>query len=433
MERFGTFISKDQLMKEVVLNPIQHRGMECIGIFFEINFKIQGALQKTGVVKFSINNKCWYTALNKENYNKIFFALKGLANIDQELLYQYLAAKKKKETVTPGVSASAKSVTPAKLPLVISNKQAITNTDRIKKQVSVYKYGKIHAVNAHVIPSLEQLLKLKAYSPSTIKTYISEMTSLLALLKNIPADDLTAGHLKRYLIYCYEKLKLTENTLHSRINAMKFYYEQVLGREKFFWEIPRPKKPIILPKLLNEAELAKLFNALSNKKHKAMIFTAYSAGLRVSEIVNLKISDIDSKRMQILVQRAKGKKDRYVNLSPILLDILRKYLEEYKPRPGVYLFESEQTLRAYPVRTVQQIFSNAKQKAGIRKEVGIHSLRHSFATHLLDKGTDIKYIKELLGHFNIKTTERYLHVSKKQLVNIISPFDDLWKKEGLEW
>ncbi len=209
--------------------------------------------------------------------------------------------------------------------------------------------------------------------------------------------------------------------------------EQVLKRERFFWDIPRPKKPLLLPKLLNEKELSKLFNALENKKHKAMLFTAYSAGLRVSEIVNLKIADIDSGRMQIMVANAKGKKDRYVNLSPVLLDILRKYIVEYKPSPKIYLFESEQTLTAYPTRTVQQIFSTAKHKAGIRKEVGIHSLRHSFATHLLDKGTDIKYIKDLLGHFNIKTTERYLHVSKKQLVNIVSPFDDLWKKEQIDW
>jgi len=214
---------------------------------------------------------------------------------------------------------------------------------------------------------------------------------------------------------------------------VKFYYEQVLHIEKFFWEIPRPKKPQQLPKLLNEEEIRKLFNALKNKKHKAMLFTAYSAGLRVSEIVNLKIADIDSKRMQIFIDRGKGKKDRYVNLSLVLLDILRNYVKSYKPAPRVHLFESEQTLQAYPVRTVQQIFSNAKQKAGIKKDVGIHSLRHSFATHLLDKGTDIKYIKDLLGHFDIRTTERYLHVSKKQLVNIISPFDDLWKNEQIDW
>jgi integrase/recombinase XerD len=188
-----------------------------------------------------------------------------------------------------------------------------------------------------------------------------------------------------------------------------------------------------LPKLLNESELARLFNAVTNKKHKAILFTAYSAGLRVSEIVNLKIADIDSKRMQIFIERAKGKKDRYVNLSPLLLEILRSYIKQSHPRPKHWLFESIQTGQAYPARTIQQIFSDAKRKAGIRKEVGIHSLRHSFATHLLDKGTDIRYIKDLLGHFNIKTTERYLHVSNRQLINIRSPLDDLWRKEAIDW
>ena len=162
-----------------------------------------------------------------------------------------------------------------------------------------------------------------------------------------------------------------------------------------------------------------------------MLFTVYSAGLRVSELTKLKLVNIDSNRMQIHIENAKGKKDRYVNLSPVLLDVLREYVKLY--RPGTYLFESGLTCRAYPVRTVQQIFSNAKNLAGIRKQVGIHSLRHSFATHLLDKGTDIRYIKELLGHFNIRTTERYLHVSRQQLVNIISPFDDLIARGGIEW
>jgi integrase/recombinase XerD len=321
---------------------------------------------------------------------------------------------------------------PVALPAVLKN--AGTNNGKKGQTFAlVPKKWKIHPVNAHILPAIEQHLKLKAYSPSTIKTYLGEMTQFVGLLNNIPADELGVEHLKRYLVYCLEKLKLSENTLHSRINAMKFYYEQILKKEKFFWEIPRPKKPMLLPKLLNEDELRRLFNALSNKKHKAMLFTAYSAGLRVSEIVDLKISDIDSGRMQIFISRAKGKKDRYVNLSPVLLDILRKYIKDYRPKPKVYLFESEQTLGAYPTRTVQQIFSNAKHKAGIRKEVGVHSLRHSFATHLLDKGTDIKYIKDLLGHFNIKTTERYLHVSKQKLVNIVSPLDDLLKGGEVEW
>ncbi|HMG83965.1 MAG TPA: tyrosine-type recombinase/integrase [Ferruginibacter sp.] len=286
--------------------------------------------------------------------------------------------------------------------------------------------------NKEQLAKFLQHLQLKAYSPSTIRTYRNEFTPFLQLLHNIPAQDLEPTHLQRYLLYCF-KQGLKENSIHSRINALKFYYEQVLKREKMFFEIPRPKKPLQLPKLLNEDELYKLFNALTNKKHKAMLFTAYSAGLRVSEIVNLKISDIDSQRMQIFIERAKGKKDRYVNLSPLLLDILRSYVGTYLPRPKKYLFESEQTYLAYPTRTIQQIFTNAKNKAGIKKEVGIHSLRHSFATHLLDKGTDIRYIKDLLGHFDIKTTERYLHVSKQKLVNIISPLDDLMRNKQIDW
>ncbi|MFN4285053.1 MAG: tyrosine-type recombinase/integrase [Lacibacter sp.] len=278
-----------------------------------------------------------------------------------------------------------------------------------------------------------QHLQLKGYSPATIKTYRNEFMQLLKYLGATPVQQCTPEQLRQYMLHILQNEKLSEHTAHSRLNAFKFYFEKMLGHERFFWEIPRPKKPLQLPRLLNEQELAALFNALSNKKHKAMLFTAYSAGLRVSEIVRLKLSDIDSQRMQIFVARAKGKKDRYVNLSPVLLDILRQYIKEYKPRPKVYLFESEQTGTAYPTRTVQQIFMNARNKAGIAKEVGIHSLRHSFATHLLDKGTDIRYIKELLGHFNIKTTERYLHVSKQQLVNIVSPLDDLMRKGGVEW
>jgi len=413
-------------MNQVILKPLYHRAQENIGIYFENSSLLNGTVKKLAGAKWSQSNKCWYVPLNKESYNNLVHAVKEKAEIEQTALHQYLADKKKKKELI--VSPSAKSETHA----VITKKNLVA-TNQILQSGIAYKNGYIPFVNAHVLEAMKQKLKLKAYSASTIKTYLNEMSQLLHTLKNIPADELTPEHLRRYLVYCYDKLKLRENTLHSRINAMKFYYEQVLKREKFFWEIPRPKKPFLLPRLLNEEELAKLFNALTNKKHKAMLFTAYSSRLRVSEIVNLKIADIDSKRMQILVQQAKGKKDRYVNLSPILLDILRKYIQEYKPKPRIYLFESEQSLTSYPTRTVQQIFSNAKLKAGIRKEVGIHSLRHSFATHLLDKGTDIRYIKDLLGHFNIKTTERYLHVSKKQLVNIISPFDDLWKKEGLEW
>lgn len=408
-------------MLTVTLKPLYHRGQECIGIYFENSAKLNGAVRKGAGAKWSQTNKCWFLPLSKENYNKIFFSLKGTAAIEQTALYDYLADKKKS---SPDKLQAVKKPeeTQQKVPAQWVNKRAI-----------VYKKEKISPVNAHVLPKMEEYLKLKSYSSSTLRTYLQEITHLLIMLKNIPADELKPEHLKRYLVYCNEKLLLKENTLHSRINALKFYYEQVLHREKFFWEIPRPKKQLILPKVLAEDEVARLFNALSNLKHKAMLFTAYSAGLRVSEISALKLNHIDSGRMQIRIENAKGKKDRYVNLSPVLLDILRAYFRNYKPKPKVYLFESEQTGEAYPTRTIQRIFYLAKEKARISKNVGIHSLRHSFATHMLEKGIDIRYIKDLLGHFSIKTTERYLHVTKEKLINIISPLDDLWRSGKIDW
>jgi integrase/recombinase XerD len=400
-------------MKNIQLSFLQHRGSDKIAIKFKIDPELNKLARKLPNVKWSQTNTSWYVPLKRENYYAILASFRKFANIDDTELMAHFGKDSKLDSSAGKFESQEKIVSPT--------------------PPSTPSKGRIHAINENAIPALQRHLRLKAYSESTMRTYIAELTQFLQAIKGVSAESFTSERIKDYLSYCFYHLKLSENTMHSRINALKFYFEQVLKKEKFFFEIPRPKKPMQLPKLLNETELARLFNALSNKKHKAMLFTAYSAGLRVSEIVNLKLADIDSKRMQIFVQRAKGKKDRYVNLSPVLLDILRKYIKEYSPRPKLYLFESEQTGTAYPTRTVQQIFGNAKTKAGIQKEIGVHSLRHSFATHLLEKGTDIRYIKDLLGHFNIKTTERYLHVSKKQLVNIVSPFDDLWRTENLVW
>ncbi len=403
-------------MRKVVLKPLQHKGMNCIGIYFEREPAIQKLIRKVSGVFWSRTHTCWYVKASEINYARLREALNDKASVrESDDLYKFVNHKNKPSptTVVPPPGFAEKNV---KAGYGISLPSGI-----------------IYEINLESLQQFEREIVLKGYSQSTYRTYVNEFRQFLVAIKNNPAEEFTPERLKDYLQYCFEKLHLSENTLHSRINALKFYYEQVLKKNKFFWAIPRPKKPRLLPKLLGEDELRRLFNALENKKHKAMLFTVYSAGLRVSEIVNMKLSHIDSDRMQIFVARAKGKKDRYVNLSPVLLDILRSYIRDYQPRPKVYLFESEQTQLPYPTRTVQQIFSNAKKKAGIKKEVGIHSLRHSFATHLLEKGTDIKYIKDLLGHFNIKTTEIYLHVSRENLVNISSPFDDLWKKGNILW
>ena len=410
-------------MDKVILRVIINRTAEYLGVHFEQKPVLTKIINKSRLATWSQTHRSWLLPLSRDSYNWLKKAFGGVAEIDDQELRIYLRNKRL------GITAA---VVEDVSPVVDTTKQVPVKENR-NNETGLDRRRGIDRVNWHVLTDMEERLKLKAYGQSTIKTYLNEMTPLLRLLKGKSLDEMTEDEVRRYLVYCYEKLKLSENTLHSRINALKFYFEKVLQRERFFWEIPRPKRHLQLPKLLNEDELARLFNSLSNKKHKAMLFTAYSAGLRVSEIVNLKLEDIDSTRMQIFVSKAKGKKDRYVNLSPVLLDILRDYVTTYSPRPLKYLFESEQTRTAYPTRTVQQIFWNARVKAGISKKVGIHSLRHSFATHLLDKGTDIKYIKDLLGHFNIKTTERYLHVSKKQLVNIISPFDDLFRSREIKW
>ena len=186
--------------------------------------------------------------------------------------------------------------------------------------------------------------------------------------------------------------------------------------------MPRPKKPWKLPAVLAEDEVLTLIKCITNIKHRTMVMAGYSAGLRVSEIVGLKPANIDSKRMMIHIQGAKGKKDRMVPLSKKLLETMRAYYKTYKPT--VYLFEGQKGV-AYNVRSVQEILQKAKEKAGIKKAGSVHMLRHSYATHLMEAGTDIRIIQELLGHNSIRTTMRYTHVSKKEIGRIGSPLDKL--------
>ncbi|GAB4034778.1 tyrosine-type recombinase/integrase [Spirosoma gilvum] len=277
-------------------------------------------------------------------------------------------------------------------------------------------------MNQLALERLIETLQLKAYSSSTLRTYRNEFAQLLYVLKTTSVDSLDAERLRSYFLYCVNRLKLSENTLHSRINAIKFYYEQVLGREKFFFEIPRPKKPSILPKVFSPADIKRLFDVTTNLKHNTMLKLCYGMGLRVSEIVSLKVTDVDSKNIEVFIGRAKGKKDRYANLPESILEQLRTYFREYKPKK--YLFEGQYE-EQYSVRSTQQIFKTALHKAKINKEVGINGLRHSFSTHLLENGTDVKFIQELLGHNDIKTTLRYTQVSEKSLKNIKSPLDRL--------
>jgi site-specific recombinase XerD len=199
-------------------------------------------------------------------------------------------------------------------------------------------------------------------------------------------------------------------------------------KRKFVYEVKRPRKDKKLPVILSKEEVAKILSSIDNLKHKAILMLTYSAGLRVGEVVKLKLEDIDSKRMLIHIKGSKGRKDRYTMLSETALDILRKYWREYKP--GKWLFEGARAGRYLSTRTVEKILEHACEKANIRKDVSVHTLRHSFATHLLEGGTDLRYIQEILGHKDSKTTEIYTHVSTKSIGKIKSPLDTLGLEEG---
>ncbi|WP_040281088.1 tyrosine-type recombinase/integrase [Psychroserpens damuponensis] len=300
---------------------------------------------------------------------------------------------------------------------------AVRSVLNIKVDSAYSKLKKqIHPNNKIAFQKFNQQLELKAYSPNTCRMYLSEFAHLLIILNHISVDSLSHKRLKDYFLYCVKTLKMKERKMNGKINAVKFYFEKVMHEPKMFFDIPRPKTPATLPKMLSKAEIKRLFNQVNNEKHLLILKLCYGMGLRVSEIVTIKIHHIDSDRMQVLIAGSKGKKDRYVNLPESILDALRTYYKNYKPKE--WLFEG-QYKGAYSSRSVQAVFKRAMGKAGIKKQIGIHGLRHSYATHLLESGADLRFIQQLLGHHSIKTTQIYTHVSNRTRSNLKSPLDSL--------
>jgi site-specific recombinase XerD len=271
-------------------------------------------------------------------------------------------------------------------------------------------------------PEYLEQLKLKRYSRSTIKAYLAHFNLFLTYVGRRPPRGITQEEIKRYLLYLVNEKNVSGTYQNQAINAIKFYYEQVLGQPRTVYQLPRARKEKKLPAVLSEEDVTGIFERVDNLKHRTLLFLIYSAGLRLGEAVNLQIADIDSKRKLITIRSAKGMKDRVTVLSDSILDLMREYYRQYKPKK--YLFEGAGGGK-YSPRSVQKVFALAVQRAGINKHATVHTLRHSFATHLLEHGTDLRYIQELLGHNSSKTTEIYTHVSKQSLGKIISPLDRL--------
>lgn len=256
-------------------------------------------------------------------------------------------------------------------------------------------------------------MNLRRFSLRTQQSYLSAVSSLVKFY-NLPPDQLDVHKIHAYLLHLTVERGLSWSSCNVAVSAFRFFYLEVLGWDRIDLPIPARKKPTRLPELLSRQEIERLFACAHPPRNRVLLMTTYAAGLRVSEVTNLKVSDIDSNRMMIRVEQAKGAKDRYTILSHRLLDELRLYWKLY--HPAIFLFPSTRDPnRKMDTGRAQKIYYQAKQRAAITKGHGIHTLRHCFATHLLEAGVDLRTIQSLLGHTSITTTQRYLHVCQKTL------------------
>ena len=379
-------------MQTITLYLGEHREAERIFADFTYNHKINEAVRQVEGIKWSRSKRQWHLPVRKDSIVALQQKVKSLARLNISGLKKQLEERKKNPlaVLPPGT-----------------------------RRVMLLE---LCAANQTAFDIFIKTLQLKAYSKNTIKTYRTEFGVLLRMLGNRCVDDLEEEHIKSYILFLLQKKRYSETQAHTAINAIKFYFEKVLRRPQIVVQIPRPKKPWQLPKVHATEQVSRIIQATNNEKHKTMLMLAYGSGLRLEEIINLKIADINSARMVIEVRRGKGKKDRQVVLSEKLLEQLRKYFIAYRPK--TWLFEGQNGAQ-YGYRSLQMVFSRAKSKAGVAVPGGIHTMRHSFATHLLEEGTDLRVIQELLGHNSIKTTVRYTHVSQAQIGKVKSPLDRL--------
>jgi len=356
-----------------------------IGLKFYANKTIQILIKELCELRWSSEFTMYYVPNKKENLNQIYSLFKGIVWVDSQYFFKKTRAKALNETFDASWVHTRKRDPDFKL----------------------------------CPDNYLQKLELKRYANNTVKTYVSCFESFLNYFNQNNVNDLNENDVRNYLEFLI-KMNRSDSYINQAINSIKFYFETVLGMPNRFYSIERPRKKRKLPIVLSKKEVTATIASANNLKHKCIISLLYSAGLRRSELLNLKLTDIESKRMLIRVQDAKGNKDRYTLLSETVLKDLRNYYKQYKPKE--YLFEGQHK-KQYSPNSVGKVVSNTAYKAGIKIPVSAHILRHSFATHLLESGVDIRYIQLLLGHNSLKTTEIYTHVAKSSFNFIKNPLD----------
>ena len=261
---------------------------------------------------------------------------------------------------------------------------------------------------------------LRGLSEQTQQRYVDAVAGLAKHYKRSP-DTLNDEAVQRYLLHLRQERGLSASSTNVTLHALRFFFHKTLRQEPARFQLPSAREPSKLPEILSRSEITRMFAAVDNLKHRVLLTTAYATGLRIGEILRLKLTDVDSERMMIRVEQGKGGKDRYTLLSPKLLAELRRYY--LAERPKHWLFPSRIGDGPLSHRSANRIFQQAKARVGITKRGGLHSLRHAFATHLLEAGTDIYTIQRLLGHRGVRTTMRYFHLSRAHLLQTESPLD----------
>jgi len=272
---------------------------------------------------------------------------------------------------------------------------------------------------AEVVNQMKKELIIRNYSRQTIDNYGSAVRQFSKYVTRTGTPKVSGAVLTDYFHYLKAERKVSYSTLKLHLAALRFLYQNVLKQEIDFDFYLKIRKPETLPVVLSIKEVQRLLDSVHNLKHRTILSLIYGCGLRISELIHLKCRDIDRERMLIRIEQSKGRKDRYVIISENLLALIRKYYCAY--RPVGYLFQGQNGSSPYSAASIQSFFRKAKQTAGITKKATVHTLRHSFATHLLDQGTDIRYIQELLGHKNLATTQIYTHISTFNLKKVKSP------------
>lgn len=369
-----------ELQKSISLKHLLIQQKKCIGLQFGTNKVLQALVDTLPNVSWSDEFGMYHVPNNKSNLELIFKAFHGVAWVNGNFFF--------------------------------SNK--IINTDN--PELNLERYRKRVPKDGFKLCPEDYLLKLelKRYSDNTVRNYVSCFESFINHFYKEDPITLNEIDVRNYLQKLIQEGK-SNSYVNMAVNSIKFYYETVHGMPNRFYSIERPRKQKQLPEVLSKEEIVKIINNTNNIKHKCIVGLLYSSGLRRGELLTLNVTDIDSKRMVVKIKNAKGNKDRISILSPSILKDLQSYYKQY--RPVKYLFEGHRGAK-YSVTSVLNIISVASKKAGIYKKVTPHMLRHSFATHLLESGTDIRHIQLLLGHSSTKTTEIYTHVANRSFMDI---------------